>query len=133
MNFIFLVSKMCFIFILGPDLLKRGMTAKMGIGNPDPDPVGDQGIERIPDPVPDRAVLWKMETKKTIFNYFLKEKTTTNKNNKIITSEFWLRDEKKRTALFSFVLHTTFHFCPHTKQELLLKSISNNKSPNLKP
>lgn len=40
-----------------PDLLKRGMTAKMGIGNPDPDPVGDQGIERIPDPVPDRAVL----------------------------------------------------------------------------
>ena len=57
MNFIFLVSKMCFIFILGPDLLKRGMTAKMGIGNPDPDPVGDQGIERIPDLVPDRAVL----------------------------------------------------------------------------
>lgn len=43
--------------VLGPDLLKRGMTAKMGIGNPDPDPVGDQGIERIPDPVPDRAVL----------------------------------------------------------------------------
>ena len=79
----------------------------MGIGNPDPDPVGDQGIERIPDPVPDRAVLWKMETKKTIFNYFLKEKTTTNKNNKIITSEFWLRDEKKRTALFSFVLFTS--------------------------
>lgn len=43
--------------VLGPDLLKRGMTAKMGIGNPDPDPVGDQGIERIPDPVPDREVL----------------------------------------------------------------------------
>merc|ERR1712083_998901 len=43
--------------VLGPDLLKREMTAKMGIVNPDPDPVGDQGIERIPDPVPDRAVL----------------------------------------------------------------------------
>jgi len=49
--------------VLGPDLSKRGMTAKMGIGNLDPDPVGDQGIvriqeiERIPDPVLDRAVL----------------------------------------------------------------------------
>ena len=46
-----------------PDLSKRGMTAKMGIGNLDPDPVEDQGIvriqeiERIPDPVLDRAVL----------------------------------------------------------------------------
>jgi hypothetical protein len=46
-----------------PDPLKRGMTAKMGIGIPDPDPVGDLGIvriqeiERIPDPVPDREVL----------------------------------------------------------------------------
>lgn len=49
--------------VLGPDPLKRGMTAKMGIGIPDPDPVGDLGIvriqeiERIPDPVPDREVL----------------------------------------------------------------------------
>jgi len=54
-----------------PDLLKRGMTAKMGTGTPDPAQriVGDLGIvriqgivrireiERIPDPVPDRAVL----------------------------------------------------------------------------
>merc|ERR1712008_460746 len=54
-----------------PDLLKRGMTAKMGPGTPDPAQriVGDLGtvrtrgivrireIERIPDPVPDRAVL----------------------------------------------------------------------------
>ena len=51
------------IFILGPDLSKRGMTAKMGIGNLDPDPVGDQGtvriqeIERIQDLVLDPAVL----------------------------------------------------------------------------
>merc|ERR1719162_253429 len=51
-----------------PDLLKRGMTAKMGTGNPDPAQriVPDLGIvriqgivrireiERIPDPVPDR-------------------------------------------------------------------------------
>merc|ERR1712129_96506 len=61
--------------VLGPDLLKRGMTAKMtakmGTGTPDPAQriVGDLGtvriqgivrireIERIPDPVPDRAVL----------------------------------------------------------------------------
>jgi len=57
--------------VLGPDLLKRGMTAKMGTGNPDPAQriVGDLGtvriqgivrireIERIPDLVPDRAVL----------------------------------------------------------------------------
>merc|ERR1712008_236232 len=56
---------------LGPDLLKRGMTAKMGTETPDPAQriVGDLGtvriqgivrireIERIPDPVPDRAVL----------------------------------------------------------------------------
>jgi len=68
---------MLYIFFLGPDLLKRGMTAKMGTGNPDPAQkivpaqriVGDLGIvriqgivrireiERIPDPVPDRAVL----------------------------------------------------------------------------
>ena len=100
-------SKMWHIFILGPDLSKRGMTAKMGIGNLDPDPVGDQGIvriqeiERIPDPVLDRAVLWKMETKNQYSNIFCKKN-----NNKIITSEFWLRDEKKRTALFSFVLFT---------------------------
>jgi len=46
-----------------PDLSKRGMTAKMGIGNLDPDPVGDHGIvriqeiERIPDLVLDPAVL----------------------------------------------------------------------------
>ena len=76
-------SKMCPIFILGPDLSKRGMTAKMGIGNLDPDPVGDQGIvriqeiERIPDPVLDRAVLWKMETKNQSSNIFCKKKTTT--------------------------------------------------------
>jgi hypothetical protein len=49
--------------VLGPDLSKRGMTAKMGIGNLDPDPVGDHGIvriqeiERIPDLVLDPAVL----------------------------------------------------------------------------
>merc|ERR1712129_368167 len=57
--------------VLGPDLLKRGMIAKMGTGTPDPAQriVGDLGtvriqgivriqeIERIPDPVPDRAVL----------------------------------------------------------------------------
>lgn len=43
--------------VLGPDLPIRGMTAKMGIENPDPDPVGDQGIVKIPDPVPDREVL----------------------------------------------------------------------------
>jgi hypothetical protein len=49
--------------VLGPDLSKRGMTAKMGIGNLDPDPVGDHGIvriqeiERIQDLVLDPAVL----------------------------------------------------------------------------
>ena len=123
-------SKMWHIFILGPDLSKRGMTAKMGIGNLDPDPVGDQGtvriqeIERIPDPVLDRAVLWKMETKNQYSNIFCKKN-----NNKIITSEFWLRDEKKGLRFF----HLYFSLLPsHTKRELLLKSYSNNKSPIIK-
>ena len=100
-------SKMWHIFILGPDLSKRGMTAKMGIGNLDPDPVGDQGIvriqeiERIPDPVLDRAVLWKMETKNQSSNIFCKKKQQQNNHLWILTSR-----RKKRTALFSFVLFT---------------------------
>ena len=95
-------SKMWHIFILGPDLSKRGMTAKMGIGNLDPDPVGDHGIVRIQDLVLDPAVLWKMETKNQSSNIFCKKKQQQNNHLWILTSR-----RKKRTALFSFVLFTS--------------------------
>ena len=119
-------------FFLGPDPLKRGMTAKMGIGIPDPDPVGDLGIvriqeiERIPDPVPDREVLWKMETKNNNLLLFSERKKQQQNNHLwILTSR-----RKKRTALFSFVLLHFTSALPHKMKIITrLKSISNKKSP----
>ena len=108
-------SKMWHIFILGPDLSKRGMTAKMGIGNLDPDPVGDHGIvriqeiERIQDLVLDPAVLWKMETKNQSSNIFCKKKQQQNNHLWILTS----RRKKKDCAFFI----CTFHFCPPTQNK----------------